>query len=61
MLCFIVVTAAKMNFIALKIITEKSLEYECGIMKYLPPFLIFLPLSHILYLFIYCLNMSCSG
>lgn len=45
--CFIVVTAAKMNFISLKIISENSLEYECGILKYLPPpFIFFLPLFY---------------
>lgn len=33
-----------MNFISLEIITEKSLEYECGITEYLPP----LPLSALL-------------
>lgn len=44
LLWFIVVTAAKMNFISLKIITEKPLEYECGITEYLPP----LPLSTLL-------------
>lgn len=44
--CYIVVTAAKMNFISLRIINEKSLEYECGTRRLLPPlFFWFLPSS----------------